>query len=377
VVANVWIDADGGSCAFHSTPMPYRDATACSSTAAAYAAADRVSGSASTVAIRAGHYGAQTIPDSSRTGGYISFIEANGDVMLDSLSIYGDKTAWVGETILRGLATAGSHGTRLFGARFDHVIARGGPGIGAWWIDNAQVLVFANGEICCGESTAAANREAIRTGAGDPAHAVADLKVENSDIHDWRRDASLPHSECALLLSVQKLVIKDNHFWNCPVYSLSLGRLGSDLDPKDTLIEGNTFEPSDNLRRGDHAGYDNVVLDHVGVRFDNLVFRGNRFSQPVQVDTTDVPDATGYDRTSFIGNILPGQAVCAPPGTRPPTYSGNVMTRGETCGRHAIAVASPVDLYRSHGRAGTWDFRVRPGSRAAKLLRDAAAKRDR
>jgi hypothetical protein len=362
--ANLWIDADGGTCTFSPTGAAYDDASACSSTAAAYTAADSASGSASTVAIRAGRYGPQTIPDSTRTGGEISFVESNGDVTLASLAIYGDKTSWVGETIAEGLTTEGSQVTRVMGARFDGVSAHGGAGIAAWWIDNAQDLVFKNGEICCGESTAAANREAIRTGPGDAAHAVANLTIESTDVHDWSRDSSLPHSECALLLSVQKLVIRDSHFWSCPVYSLSLGRLGSDLDPKDTLIENNTFEPSDDRTLGDQAGSSNVVLDHVGVRYDGLVFRNNSFSQGIEINTADVPDATGYDRTSFDGNILPGQASCAPEGMTPPTYSNNVMTTGATCGATATAVASPIDLYASHGKPGTWDFRISSGSAA-------------
>jgi len=366
VHANLWIDANGGKCTFSDSPGPYDDATACPSTAAAYAVADKVSQSPVKVAIRAGRYGEQTIPDSSREGGYVTFVEDGGDVTFDSLLIYGDKTAWIGETIEHGLATEGSQGSRLIGARFEHVTARGGPGVGAWWIDNAQDLVFSDGEICCGESTAAANREGIRTGAGDPEHAVANLTIQRSDIHDWARDASLPHSECALLLSVQKLTIRGNHFWNCTVYSISLGRLGTDLDPKDTLIEGNRFEPSDNQRLGDQAGFNNIVLDHVGVRFDKLEIRHNSFSQPIQVETGDVPDATGFDRTTIAGNVIPDQHVCAPPGTTPPVYTGNVMTAGATCGTGAIPVASPVELYRSHGKAGTWDFRLRPGAPAAK-----------
>jgi hypothetical protein len=364
VTANLWVDADGGSCTFSAAKVVYVDASACASTAAAYTAADHSSRAASTVAIRAGRYGPQTIPDSTRTGGDISFVEGNGDVTLASLAIYGDRTSWVGETIDDGLTTEGSQGTRMKGATFDGVSARGGAGIGAWWINNAQDLVFKNGEICCGQSTSAVNREGIRTGPGDAAHAVSNLTIDHTDIHDWSRDAGLPHTECALLLSVQKLVISNSHFWNCAVYSLSLGRLAADLDPKDTLIENNTFAPSDKLTPGDQAGNSNIVLDHVGVRYDNLVFRNNSFSQPIEIDTADVPDATGYDRTTIESNILPAQAQCAPEGTTSPTYAYNVMTTGATCGTNATAVASPLDAYASHKPAGRWDFRLVSGSPA-------------
>jgi hypothetical protein len=363
--ANLWIDADGGSCTFSTTKVTYVDGSACASTSAAYRAADRASGAASTVAIRAGRYRAQTIPDSTRTGGYISFTESNGDVTFASLAIYGDRTSWVGMTIADGLTTEGSQATRMKGARFDGVSAQGGDGIGAWWISNAQDLVFENGEICCGRSMTSLNREGIRTGPGDAAHAVSNLTIDHTDIHDWSRDAGLPHTECALLLSVQRLVISNSRFWNCAVYSLSLGRLAADLDPKDTLIENNTFEPSDKFTLGDRQGASNVVLDHVGVRYDKLVFRNNSFSQPIEINTADVPDATGYDRTTIESNILPGQSECVPEGMTSPTYAYNVMTTGASCGTNATAVASPSAVYTSQKTAaGRWDFRLPSGAPA-------------
>jgi len=368
--ANLWIDGDGGACAFSRTPRAYADSKACPSTAAAYAVADRRSPSKSAkVAIRPGSYGAQQIPDSSRRGAAIRFFSAGGGVSLESLEIYGDRTAWRGLTIRDGLSTEGSRGTRMYGATFDRVRAQGAPGINAWWIDNAQDLVFSNGEICCGSATASTPREAVRTGRGDAAHAVRNLTIEGTDIHDWGREGPEVHSECALLLSVQTLVIRNDRFWNCTVFSISLGRLAAEpgaLDPSNTLIENNTFEPSDNLTIGDEDGYYAIVLDHVSTRFANLRIRNNSMAEAILFETADVPDDTGFDQTVVESNIIHGLLACAPDGMTPPTFRSNVLD-GARCGSDARMVRDTNDLYTAPDPDGSrrWDFRLRRGSAAA------------
>jgi hypothetical protein len=345
--ANLWMDTNGGSCSFSSTPVAYNDATACGSTSAAYTAANNASPSAAaTVAIRAGTYGNQSIPDSSRTGADISFVETNGDVTFGSLDVNGDKTSWVGMTISQGLETAGG-GTRMKGATFDGVTTRSGAGGDtAWYIDNAQDLVFKNGEICCGQSTSSVTREAVQTGSGAPGVAVANLTIDHTDIHDWDRDSSTTHSECLFMMSVQTLKITNNHFWNCTVYSISLGRLagGNNLDPSNTLIANNTFAQSDNLNPGDRSGYNTIVLDHVTTRYAGLTIRNNSMAQPIQVETADVPDATGFDQTVIESNVIHGLSACAPNGMTAPTYRNNVLD-GANCGSNATMVANTNALY--------------------------------
>jgi hypothetical protein len=245
---------------------------------------------------------------------------------------------------------------------------QGGPGINAWWIDNAQDLVFKNGELCCGQSTASVTREGIRTGAGDAAHAVANLTIENSSIHDWSRENSSVHSECALLLSVQTLVIRNNRFWNCTVYSISIGRLAAEagaLDPSNTLIENNTFEPSDNLTLGGEQGYFAIVFDHVSTRFANLTIRNNSMAQAIQFETADVPDATGFDQTLVESNIIHGLSACAPSGMKQPTFRNNVLD-GARCGSGARMVANTNALYvdAARGASRTWDFHLKPRAAA-------------
>jgi hypothetical protein len=56
-VANAWVDTNGGSCAYSSTPVAYSDAAACSSFDAAW---DKVS-SGNTIRVKSGNYGAQNV----------------------------------------------------------------------------------------------------------------------------------------------------------------------------------------------------------------------------------------------------------------------------------------------------------------------------
>jgi hypothetical protein len=377
--ANLWIDSNGGSCIFNSTALAYTgtgDSTSCSSTSTAYTAANTASASASTVAIRAGSYGSQSTPDSTRSGGTIAFRTDNGAVTFADLNVNGDKSSWTASggslTLTLGLQTSGPT-TRLFGATFDGVIAKGG-GLGcpsgcdsAWYMYNAQDMTFKNGEICCGTTTNAVPREGIQVGAGLP---TAGTTIDNVDIlsnyiHDWERGDSV-HAECAFLMGVQNWNIIGNRWANCGVYSISLGRLTSngDPDPNNVYIANNTFEPSDNTACvGCENANSTIVLDHVTTRYGNLTIINNSLAQNIELhgpNEADVP-VNGYDQTIIESNIIDGQSVCSFGGSNPPTWRYNVLD-GANCGTGATMVGNANALYVSP--SGLWNFHIQSGSAA-------------
>lgn len=376
VVANAWVDTTGGTCAFSTTPAEYSDAAACSSTSAAYAAANSASSSASTVRVRAGSYGSQSIPDSTRTGGTITFRNDGGDVVFNSLSVNGDKTAWIGDrpcgawdasstcaiTFSNGLNIIGST-TRQKEAAFTDTSAHGADGVGALYIQNAEDLSFYGGDIGNGQSLNSDTAEGVRTAGGNLSTASARILIDGALIHDWDRETSGTHSECMLMVAVQGLTIRNSKFRNCTVYNISLARIGSDADPKDTLIENNVFGPTDDLTPGDQDGIYSVVLAHCTDEFENLTFRNNTFHQGVQLDATDT-DSACFASTRFDSNILHDQGSCAPGGFTVPAYTYNVVD--STCqGSNATVVADTHDLWTvGSGASSALDARLKSGSPA-------------
>jgi len=163
------------------------------------------------------------------------------------------------------------------------------------------------------------------------------------------------------LMSVQNWTIRNSSFFNCSIYSISLGRLSGDPDPANVTIENNTMEPSDNFGVGDEQGYFTIVLDHVSTRFGNLRIRNNSLAQAIQVETMDVPDATGFDQTVIESNIMHGLQACAPTGMTAPTYRNNVLD-GARCGTNPTMVSNAQTLFAD--RSGDWDFHLKAGGAA-------------
>lgn len=369
--ANLWVDTNGGTCTFQSTPAAYSDAAACATLTAGYAAANTGSSSASTVAVKTGSYSSQSTPNSTRTGGVITFVEDGGDVTLNSLAANGDKAKFVGFTIANGVDLQGevsgtmNSTTRIKDITFDGVSAQGANGAGAVFITNAEDITFENGEICCGSALISDSAEAVRTNFGTSTTASARLTFDNNDIHDWDRDVEGTHSECMLMLSVQTLTITNNRFYRCTVMAISLARLASEpgaLDPSNTLIANNTFAPSDLLTPGDEDAFNTMTFDHVGVRYANLAIRNNSIAQPILFETADVPDSTGFDQTVVESNIIRNQASCGLT-TVEPTFRGNLMDAG-TCGGTDTDVADVRTGWVTAGTGGVWDFHLKSGAAA-------------
>ena len=73
--ANIWVDTNGGSCTRQATPAVYNDAAACPSFSAAY----NVALGGDTIYVKAGTYGAQSIPSRSLGTSMVTISEAPGE----------------------------------------------------------------------------------------------------------------------------------------------------------------------------------------------------------------------------------------------------------------------------------------------------------
>jgi hypothetical protein len=90
--ANLWIDADGGTCTRSASLVAYVDAAACSTVSAAYTAASNTAGD--TICLKPNSYGSQTLPRiAGKTTPNAVFIGCEGGVELLSLTVGADTGA--------------------------------------------------------------------------------------------------------------------------------------------------------------------------------------------------------------------------------------------------------------------------------------------
>jgi hypothetical protein len=363
--ANLFVDADGGTCTRQASHAAYNDAAACSTLQAAYTACS----SGDTIGVRAGSYTSQSIARSTRTGPQpCTFQETNGDVTLASLSVLGDWATFDGFTSTGGVDMDDNDGSnRIYNVTFRNVISQSGL-----YLADTENTTWQGGQICCKSANSVKVINMAGQVNGNTATANSNLTIDGADIYDSIRLDNLDnHKECLFLIAVQTATIKNNHFWNCAIYSISIGRIGTDLDPSNVLIENNTMEPSDDQTVGGEEGNSTIVLDHVSTRFAGLIIRNNSMAEGIEINTADVPDSTGYDQTTIESNIIDGQGSCVPAGMTSPTYINNVLD-GANCGTGATMVADANALFTTHtagaggsGYAGrTWDFHIASGSAA-------------
>lgn len=185
--ANLWVDANGGSCARSATAGPYNDATACSSFASAYTAA----ASNDTVGVT-GSIGVQFFAGDSR-----------------GTQPPGSKTL-----LFRG-ATGNKVRQISFGSpnlTFDAINVDGGgvrPSIDAALFENGGApFTFKNGSI----GNVRDQKGALVTEAG--------IVFDNVDFHDVDLVTDGVHLECIWAGVPQGMIIRNSRFTRCDVMDL-------------------------------------------------------------------------------------------------------------------------------------------------------------
>ena len=363
--ANLWIDQDGGTCTFSQQAVAYDSAKACGGNQQIQQALNSIgSGKGPTIVkIIAGQYPGQIIADDSRADAdRVTFTESNGEVEFDYLDIHGDSITLNGFKTLRpywttdwnrGISIAGSS-TPSKGVKLNDVIAQSGV-----YLTNSNGARITGGEICCTLADSSRDAKVLNTnGSG-----VVDTVIDGVTIHDAKRSDQSIHSECAFLMSPVNMTIKNSKFYNCTVYNVSLGRIGSDPDPSNVIFENNVFEPTDNIIPGDRGGYYNISLGHVNARYENLTFRNNSISSPIQFfdvtePGTDTPTGA-YSKTYFYSNMLEltnGRCTTPSQPAGQPFYDYNIVDINSSgCGSHQKVVTDTKTLWANYAQH---DFRL-------------------
>ena len=346
--ANLWVDADGGSCARRAPGAGYATARACRSLQAAYNAAR----SGDTINIATGRYGGQALAAGSKRlvfraagPGRPSFgqiVSAASNIVVRGILIQ-DRDDFNGpcsdpdnavlypcganqtyeNVIVDGLNTADNHGIR---------------GVGDGFTLRASVV------------------RNIRDQKGFEAGAD-DMLIENNLWQAITVTSGDVHNECMYVNGGNRSVYRGNRFVGCPTMALFFTNWSGGAAYRDVVVENNVFghtldedgawHPSCAFKIGSGAGNQN--------RLDGWRVHYNTFETGPCVD--ELPGSG-----TWIGNL--GGISCV----RAFTYRHNV---GETCGgRGDLRVGRAVNSRSAPNQAPFYvdapggNFRLRAGSAA-------------
>ena len=244
--ANAWVDANGGMCAYASTPAAYNDATACATFQAALAALPATGG---TILVKCGIYPPQVLSSRNKTGmttiasetNRCATIEAHGAVALtvgtgvsyvtlDSLTVNG---------MIRGSTMTGAGNNHVTISHDDINVGKkvDGPSVTFFVGDFVSLVGNTIGPTCCGYNAGkGASPEGIRIGKPNLAPSscttqVCHLLIDDNLIQNVVRDCALypsatfgacPDTSCSNAVGCHEDGI---HIWGVDGGTISRNRL--------------------------------------------------------------------------------------------------------------------------------------------------------
>ncbi len=345
LVANLWIDPDGGSCTRQAAPAAYVDDDACAGLDAAY----RAAGAGDVVRVRAGRYGDQTVAakPSAKAPPVTIHAEPGAAVGFGALTLNGSQMTISGrgaEVTATALAhdggtTAPVQQVTVEDIRVDH----GGATGGAAFLRSVDGITWRRVDVCC-------NRDGsliLNDGAnGDGAFGVSNWTIDASTIHDsLLPGGSGNHTECIYAQGVVGLTIRRSHFYRCAVFDVFVTMSQFSPEGSDLTLENNVFEAPTTFANQCCSAY-SVLLrgaepdDGNSPSIADWDIRYNTFEGGLSLGVEPAnPIADGGLRV--VGNALMAGATCREGGT----YTHNVYG-GETCSGEA-EVSSTADRIKA------------------------------
>ena len=258
--ANLWIDADGGSCARRPTPGDYAGAQACADFDAAYEAAE----CGDLVRVEGGSYDAQEIDAKLKDcdESYVTITPAAGaTVTVGHRGVPGTvqvtRGSWIrfagpGLEVVDGGERAGAgfylgptgmgraenvHHIRVEGASFETLLVRG-----------ADDITFSGNDIAPGKSDHWDEKNWVSV-ANDGTNYVDNyasrVVIEDNDIHGFTEERCAVegcHVEC-LVVEAEDVTITGNDIRDCDIYALFFSSsAGFSTRGTGNVVEGNTIE---------------------------------------------------------------------------------------------------------------------------------------
>jgi len=364
--ANLWIDADGGSCTRHAPARAYDDDDACTGLDAAYQAA----GPGDAVKLQSGRYGDQTVAHTAaaKAPSVTVGVAPGATVRFGALTLNGShmtlsgKGGHVTATALAhdGETTAPVEQVAVEDIKVDH----GGATGQAAFLRSVDGVTWRRVDICCNRDGSLVLNDGTTE---DGAFGVSDWTIDASTIHD----SSLPqdsqnHTECIYAQGVDGLSIRRSHFYRCAVFDVFLTMSQYSPEGSGVTLENNLFEAPTTFEDECCSAY-SVLLrgaepdDGNSPAIDGWDIRYNTFEGGLALG---VPGANpiGDGGLRVVGNALLAGATCRDGAT----YAHNVYG-GPTCSGEAEVSSTPEKIKAGMVgptgccRAGN-DYRLKKGS---------------
>ena len=344
--ANLWIDADGGTCTRQGTAAAYSDLLACPTFSAAYDAAN----AGDSVRVKQGSYPTQTFDGmNKRNGPNVVFAEAAGEAVT-----VGGFAVWRSHITLKGFDL----GKRDLEIRQQdvpdpkpvaNVIVDGLEGRN-FNIFSASDITLRGGEwgpaSACGGEDGGGNNS-IRNLTGQP----SDVLIEDTTIHDVQSyDLDSCHTECLAIFAGDGVAVRDSKFYGCAAYDVFVQ---DNSGPVSSLVfEDNWFGAPvgpDGVPNGASLGFSTVP--------DDTIIRHNSFQAAPSLDDNGTGGHSGW---IMHGNVGPAQAnVCSLTGI---AHSYEAFTNHAACSGPGNRgnIANP---FASDAVGARMDLRLAAGAR--------------
>jgi chitodextrinase len=317
--AQLWVDANGGSCTRSSSPAAYADAQACGSLNDAYLKA----AAGDLILIKAGSYGSQEIANRSDIGtAQVVFQPAPGEsVTLHDLTIFahdiavqGGDTLGVDEpnrlTITQGTDAQMAH----YNDGYRHIVLEDIHTESAFinaWATTLRYSEIGPLNVCAGRSDDLVKGWWFDVNGQD--QGIQQLRVEYNDIHDNHDEgcsAGSPHND-AIQFEGDNSVIRGNHIWWCGTQCVFQG-----YDGVNDVIDNNMIEESSGCSRcGDSSevGVAGTVLFQNNTVKGNVTFSGGSIPANATVRNNIFLSGQGCDpKAVYSYNVFPasGGSAC-------------------------------------------------------------------
>jgi hypothetical protein len=360
--ANLWVDADGGSCVRHDEPVEYVTEEACATPTQAWG--QTKPGDA--VSVRAGRYRKTVLASRPASADKRTVLRAaRGErAVLEELDVGGVEHLTVRGFRVEPDRTIEDNNDKVLNVgefardvRLERIVldvqgeVRDGLGVSG----GVDGLVVAESELCCNASDGggAGGKLIQMQNAGDAYGPNRNITLDRNRIHTNVQAVGTDHMECLYIAAVTQLTLSRNHFYDCSLNTIE-GAFGS-IPQVDWTIENNVFEHADmgvgsvpldltacNERSNWVVQYNYFAqgaepCDGTGVTFRGNVGRsggcqpGAVYEHNIWADgacsATDVEDPAVEDRTAFAGGLLP--EVTGPGDYRPAGESAPQVGAGD------------------------------------------------
>lgn len=259
--ANLWIDANGGTCTRQASAGAYVDAAACGGIVTALAA----STGGDTVRIRPGSYSAAVITTTEKATA-VTFAGSGIDTTTISNIETQDGT---GGYVFTDMTLGGYYNRQ----HTNNVTYRNVKINSRFFIRGSSNITWDHVEATIPGSTTVPDSNFISSNyASSGAQGSSNITIKDSYIHHYRRaTGTSDHVDCIAADDIDGFTVQRTRFEDCEAFSIIFGRdNGTGRGARNVLLENNIF----NMHSNNSSGFYNVCFTKVE---SNVVVRYNSF----------------------------------------------------------------------------------------------------